>query len=372
MKNSPLSNRIEGLDLLRFGAAFIVLLYHYFFIGPLQGYWPHSQFYGITHFGDFGVDIFFVISGLVISLSAEGRTFKQFAKSRFTRIIPAFFVCSIITAASSSLLPGTSVQNIVERWLISFTFFPQLAGSEFLSGVYWTLQIEIKFYIIVSILILLGVWEKYKFHLLPLWLLLALINSFYLHNHILDQIFITEYAGHFAAGILLYQMKKEETTSFTPLGLVLSGILIWKHIAGFESWINGSFHQSYSEFGTFLIAPIIIFLVYWVAGIKIVPIPKKLLSTLGAMSYTLYLMHADFGFFLRAFSDRWMFAKFPDARYILTDEIIVSMAIVSSLTLAAFVSIYCEPPLKRFLWKILNREFMKSLFKSRQTIQEKS
>jgi peptidoglycan/LPS O-acetylase OafA/YrhL len=351
------TNRIEGLDLLRFGAAFCVLLYHYFFIGPLQGYWPNTQFVNLFHFGDFGVDVFFVISGLVISLSADGRTCGNFIKARFIRIMPAYFVCSLFTAITSSLLPGVSPSNIFTRWVATLTFYPQLFKQELVSGVYWTLQLEIKFYIIVAILLLANLWRKYALLIfVPLWLLISLVNVFYLNNSVLGQLLSTEYAGHFAAGMLLYQMRKGEQNSFTPLGFLLSGILMWKHCVGFESWIGGSFNYSYTEIGTFLIAPVCIALVYYVSRVNTVPIPSKILTVLGGMSYTLYLIHADFGFFLRAMSDRMVFIKYPAMAEILTNKVIVSMAIFSSLVISMLVVIYCEPLIKALLKKILNRK----------------
>ncbi|MBW7452716.1 acyltransferase family protein [Paenibacillus sepulcri] len=353
MNTKVITNRIEGLDLLRFGAAFSVLFYHYFFIGPLQGFWPINQFFSLFHFGDFGVDVFFIISGLVISISAEGRRVYQFAVARFIRIMPAFVACSIITAISSSLLPGVAASEIFIRWLASLTFYPQLFGLESISGVYWTLQIELKFYVIVALFLAFRVWSTYKFSvIIPVWLIISLINVFYLHNLFLKDFLITEYTGHFVAGMLLYQIRRGEQNSFTPLGFLLSGILIWNHCVGFESWIGGTFKYSFSDIGTFLIAPICIALVYYVSGIKTVPINSKLLALLGGMSYTLYLLHADFGFFIRAMTDRWLFAKFPGATSIINNQLVVLIAIFSSLILAAVVVIYIEPPLRRALKRV--------------------
>ncbi|MCR8659824.1 acyltransferase family protein [Paenibacillus endoradicis] len=353
-------NRIEGLDLLRFAAAFSVLFYHYFFIGPLEGFWPNTQFIEFFHFGDFGVDIFFIISGLVICISSEGRSARQFIKARFLRIMPALFVCSLITALSSSMLPGVSPKEIFVRWLASLTLFPQLFGSELLSGVYWTLQTEIKFYIIVAILIALRLWRNnYLRYIMPIWLIVSLVNSFYLHNGYLEKILITEYAGHFIAGILLYQIYKKEKTSFMPLGFLLSGILIWNHCVGFESWIGGTFNQSYSMIGTFLIAPVCITIVYYVSGITSVPLPSSLLKLLGGMSYPLYLLHGDFGFFLRAMTDRWILIKYPSASTFLTNIVVVITAIVLSLAISAVVVRYIEPRVRDLFKRILRVPLLK-------------
>ncbi|MNN33297.1 hypothetical protein D3C81_1470510 [compost metagenome] len=72
------------------------------------------------------------------------------------------------------------------------------------------------------------------------------------------------------------------------------------------------------------------------------------------MSYTLYLLHADFGFFQRAMWDRVVFKNYPDLRNIFTDPVVVGIALISSLGIAALVSIFLEPPLQRLLRKMLN------------------
>lgn len=351
-------NRIEGLDLLRFVAAFSVLIYHYFFIGPLQGVWPPAQRLDIAHIGDFGVDVFFIISGFVIALSANGRTFTQFAKSRFVRIFPAFLICSMITAATSIMLPGVDAKEIFYRWLASLTLHPQWFGQELLSGVYWTLSIEVKFYFWVAILLLLGLWRKLNV-VIPVWLGIAFLNEFSLHNQWIHDYLLTQYIGHFIAGILLYQLKSKVFTTFMPLGFVLSSVLIWKSVSGIESWLGGSYGIRFSDIATFLIAPIAILLVFCMTGINKVKLPSHVVSTLGAMSYTLYLLHADFGFFQRAMLERVFFVQSPDLRNILSDSVVVTVATISSLLLAAIVAIYIEPPIKRMIRNLLDLQIFR-------------
>lgn len=50
--------RIWGLDVLRFCAAFGIMLYHYFFIGVIQGFYSKDVFFPTAFWGQFGVDIF--------------------------------------------------------------------------------------------------------------------------------------------------------------------------------------------------------------------------------------------------------------------------------------------------------------------------
>ena len=122
--------RLEALDFLRFFAAASVLFYHYYFIGPLQGAWPRTQFVDAAHWGELGVDLFFVISGFVITLTSEGRSAQAFLAARATRLFPAFVACSAITATMAIMLPGISANNIIPRWIATLTYFPQFFGVE--------------------------------------------------------------------------------------------------------------------------------------------------------------------------------------------------------------------------------------------------
>lgn len=58
--------RIYGLEIFRILAAVGVLCYHYFFIGVIQGFYSKDVFIEFAFWGEFGVDIFFLISGFVI------------------------------------------------------------------------------------------------------------------------------------------------------------------------------------------------------------------------------------------------------------------------------------------------------------------
>ena len=45
--------------------------------------------------GQSGVDIFFVISGVIIARTAKGQTWQEFGWKRFRRIIPIYFIVCI-------------------------------------------------------------------------------------------------------------------------------------------------------------------------------------------------------------------------------------------------------------------------------------
>jgi len=87
--------KLYGLDHLRAFAILFVFLFHYFILSSGQPKWLPA----VAKFGWTGVDLFFVLSGFLISsqlfsLIKEGQkiSFIEFFLKRFFRILPAFWV----------------------------------------------------------------------------------------------------------------------------------------------------------------------------------------------------------------------------------------------------------------------------------------
>ena len=150
-KNSP-NTRVFELDVLRFSAAVAVVLYHltYRKIGSQHLF---EQIDTVTRFGYLGVNLFFMISGFVILWSAVGRTPAQFAISRFSRLYPIFWVAISITLYALWVFQGQALD--LYRIFANMTMVAGYLNKEYIDGVYWTLQVELKFYVLVFILITL-------------------------------------------------------------------------------------------------------------------------------------------------------------------------------------------------------------------------
>ena len=89
--------RLAYLELLRFLLALAVVVYHYFYWGPSAGIVPAVSVAAIVPFFILAVPVFFIVSGFVISFSAENRSNADFAVARFARLGPTLLVCSTIT-----------------------------------------------------------------------------------------------------------------------------------------------------------------------------------------------------------------------------------------------------------------------------------
>ncbi|MGM3159608.1 acyltransferase family protein [Dickeya undicola] len=98
-----------------------------------------------------GVALFFLISGWVVPPMLYRYSRKQFLINRFFRIFPMLVVAVIVAAAIQYQFgdrPSLSIGNV----LSTLTLTNQITGSPQTLGVVWTLMIEIKFYLLITIL----------------------------------------------------------------------------------------------------------------------------------------------------------------------------------------------------------------------------
>ena len=141
---------LNNLQLLRAFAAINVVLFHIIgtsilyqqevnWLKPLQGW-------GIS-----GVDLFFVISGFVMVYTQFERPKSpvQFLRSRFYRILPLYWVLTLLIASSLWLMPSVfrAMQIDLEWFLSSLFLTSQAMGyAEPMLYVGWTLELEMLFY----------------------------------------------------------------------------------------------------------------------------------------------------------------------------------------------------------------------------------
>ena len=147
------SNRHHGLDHLRAAAILLVVLFHYtFYYGVPQ--WLDS----FSGFGWSGVDLFFVLSGYLISdklfrdFEARGRIgFKGFYLNRVLRIVPAYLAVVALYFSFPFLQEGRGLQPL---W--KFLTFTQNISIDLYRNTFshaWSLCVEEHFYILLPILL---------------------------------------------------------------------------------------------------------------------------------------------------------------------------------------------------------------------------
>ena len=169
--------KLYGLDHLRALAIIIVFLFHY----PIVTHGQPDWLPGFAKFGWTGVDLFFVLSGFLISsqLFAEMKkgqsiSLKEFFIKRFFRILPAFWV----TVALYFCIPAfREKESLPPLW--KFLTFTQNLGLNIRDkGTFshcWSLCVEEHFYLLLPfVLILLLTFNLFK----RSWWLLLLLFAF--------------------------------------------------------------------------------------------------------------------------------------------------------------------------------------------------
>jgi len=156
----------KSLQAGRAFAALIVVLYHLGKAIAADKYYGIEGFSIPFSFGDSGVEFFFVLSGFIILSAHRGDIFKphklkQYIMKRLIRIYPTYWMIfiPIFILAISSIELRDSVPHDFSIIMKSLLLIPQDknvvggTGAPVL-GVAWTLQYEIIFYFLFSMLIL--------------------------------------------------------------------------------------------------------------------------------------------------------------------------------------------------------------------------
>jgi peptidoglycan/LPS O-acetylase OafA/YrhL len=267
-------HRDQSLDALRGLAAFAVCLYHICFA---DSYMPQNSFLeSFAQFGDKGVQVFFILSGLVIPWSMSFRKYeynlvKEFLLRRFIRIQAPYAIALTFTIFCYLLFIDPSLRLNAKSILNNFLYLVPYSSDSWILNVAWTLGVEVQFYLIVAI----GFpFFTYKYPSVRRFSLLALasmglipapesINAWY---------FFPTWAPFFAVGIMVFLLRTQRFSK-KEFYLSFSIILCFLFI-------------KYTKLLSLVCLSTTAFLIYF-HSFK----PHVFLTFLGKISYSLYLVH---------------------------------------------------------------------------------
>lgn len=162
-----ISSRIDVLQFVRAFAASVVLFYHSVeAVSRLNSSPAFSDFiYDFAWLGNFGVDLFFVISGFIMIYVhhddfAQPGANLRFLANRLRRIVPSYWLLTSVGVLVLWLMPGISHngRTLDLAWIVSsYLFLPWTSESGVpvpVLGLGWTLNFEMYFYLIFSVALL--------------------------------------------------------------------------------------------------------------------------------------------------------------------------------------------------------------------------
>jgi peptidoglycan/LPS O-acetylase OafA/YrhL len=162
--------------------------------------------------------------------------------------------------------------------------------------VYWSLGIELVFYFIIGTLFYFKLL-KHIVYICIVWLsvtVLCLLFNFPYEN-IVKVLLISDHAPLFISGILFYKLKYNKKDSKTLLSIIVSCYFIYQ-VNQYKIVSCRTDNELLISQFVFLTFAYILF--YLIIKSKAVFLNNKLLLFLGAISYSLYLLHNVIGYVL--------------------------------------------------------------------------
>jgi peptidoglycan/LPS O-acetylase OafA/YrhL len=266
-----------------------------------------------------GVDIFFVISGYLISglifKEIERGTFRfaEFYKRRIKRILPAYIVVSLFTLAVSSylLIPNDYIfytTSLAASWgFASNVFFSMLSWGyfgqrteEFPLLHTWSLSVEEQFYFIFPIL-LIFLFRYFRKQMMTILLLMGLIfvGISELKMREVGAYFLLPYRAHeLIIGVLAFFAVRQKPIlplllnnllAVVGMGLILGSLFLLQRSIPFPG-----IHSLYPCLGAALV-------IYSgsTGSLVATALKNKAMVFIGLLSYSLYLWHWPLFSFLR-------------------------------------------------------------------------
>jgi len=148
---------MPGVEALRGLAAVAVVVFHMWALTTLPRF-PGSDF--VIGLGVWAVDLFFLLSGFLLVQAfwelPRTQTLRQYYVRRIFRIAPAYYVCLALLflgfANRGALFSSVGLKQVAANATFTQWFSPTTAASLNVSGVFWTLSIEMTLYAVLPLL----------------------------------------------------------------------------------------------------------------------------------------------------------------------------------------------------------------------------
>lgn len=283
---------VHGIQYVRAIGALLVVLSHSAGVLQQSAYFDKPLFNGILSGGAVGVNIFFVVSGFIITIVSlqtdamkPSTKLSSYVSKRFTRIVPFLWLCILVYAALKFIGSGSLDW---QTYVNAFFLWP---FGEVSPNVVWTLRHEALFYAVFALAFFIGKPKPYLLFIwcfapIGVWAMGALGNEWVVSNEYI-RFFFHSANLEFGCGVILglaYQrwtklQKPPKLPAWTMWALLAlaSMLAYWTDLAGLP-----------------FVALAIVSSFVVLAGMMM-PAPggpaSKLFRIMGDASYSIYLTH---------------------------------------------------------------------------------
>lgn len=346
--------KLYSIQFLRALAALLVVYCHSLDLQVKHAVSHQQNFFHLQDFGAIGVDIFFVISGFIISfighnINGPGQTY-EFLKKRFARINPYYYLVSVI--AFAIFLSQNHGEFTFKSVLKTMTLLPVEPGTEIwwpVLAIGWTLSFEWFFYLLFAALIYKNIKSKEVYLIIMLLILVAIgvtVNSPLIIIQFITHPIILEFGAGALLGWLFRNKRVPNALAFTSLIISIACFVMliqsgYGRVSESDEVLSG--RVTFSRLFYFGIPSILLVFgcVFLEAGSKLRTIwENPTLQLLGNASYSIYLVHTIVFSLLGMLYDRLGMIGPPD------------VLILIQLALATIFGVICHLSIEKKIYTV--------------------
>jgi exopolysaccharide production protein ExoZ len=296
--------------------------------------------------GNFGVDVFFVISGFIMSHVCATDP-SRFIARRLARIVPLYWLATLALFALAVVAPAIGKQTNAElpHLIQSLLFIPYLKSPGQIMPILdpgWTLNYEMAFYAIVAIALWLGL-RRYATAVAAVSVALGVLVLNACAPSSATALFYTNWiAVEFSLGVAVYWLSnvaagKASTPALLVVLVAALGAMVLAEMRGAAAGSTvGRLVWMGAPSAAFVLAAILLERVYAVTN--------RLVLLLGDASYAIYLTH----FFV---IETLRKIVLPRAGVVDTNVIAIAVAVVISAVVGVAVHLFVEKPVLNLLMR---------------------
>ena len=258
-------------------------------------YYLGESILGVIDVGKLGVIMFFGVSGFVIPYSIlkyKNNPVKKFILSRFFRLYPIYWVSLVLAIIVPYLIAGIiNYKPDIRTVIFNITMFQQFFAVNNVLGLYWTLQIELAFYILTVIYFYFRILENRKFSFMTVigMILLALIFAVikYKTGIKMPIAMPLSLAIMFLSMLWRNYLFKENSVNLKSLIYTLVFLVIMLVPVTYIGYTE--------DFSNYLLTYYLALFIF-VLFSGFIRFSNNFFSFMGKISYSIYLMHTIIGF----------------------------------------------------------------------------
>jgi peptidoglycan/LPS O-acetylase OafA/YrhL len=156
--------------------------------------------------------------------------------------------------------------------------------------------VEATFYAWVTALIAWRLFPRRIDTIVACWLSISMLNELTIDAAWVEKIFLADYAGFFATGLMIYELYRGRRDAVVQCLLALSvGTAVFQAVHNL-GWLRNETGNAFDDWIVAGICLVSVLIVVLATRIRRLPLPGGAVIAIGGMTYPLYLLHQQLGY----------------------------------------------------------------------------